>query len=116
MRNTLFLLLALMAATGCRSRVVQVTLVNASQQPVSTIVVDYPGATFGVNVLEPGKSFQYKIKPLETGALKIQFADAQGHTHTYSGPALHKNDEGAIEVRLTQDSATAHSSGWASHR
>lgn len=102
----IFLVLPLlMAATGCGSHVVQITLTNASQQPVRTIVVDYPGATFGVNVLEPGKSFQYKIKPLETGPLKIQFTDAQGAIHSYSGTVLKKNDAGEIDVKLTQETA-----------
>lgn len=104
----LLFLLALLACTaGCRSRVVQVTLVNASQQPLSTIVVDYPRATFGVNQLDPGKSYRYAIKPLDTGPLKIQFADTDGHSHTYTGPVVHKNDEGAITVKLTQDAVTA---------
>ncbi|HEX7285721.1 MAG TPA: hypothetical protein VF532_06030 [Candidatus Angelobacter sp.] len=97
----------LAAALGCRSRVVRVELVNTSPQPLYTIVVDYPGATFGVNQLAPGKTYQYTIKPQETGALKIQFADAGGQTHSFSGPALHPNDEGSIRVALTQASASA---------
>jgi hypothetical protein len=108
MRTLRFLALfsAVAAVAGCRSRVVQITLVNASQQPLSTIVVDYPSATFGVNELDQGKTYHYPIKLQGTGPLKIQYADAAGHNHTYSGPTLHKNDEGAITVRLTQDSAT----------
>ena len=94
-------LLLAIAALGCRSRVIQVTLINTSTQPITTIVVDYPGATFGVNQLAAGKSFRYRIKPQETGPLKIQFTDAAGHDHTSTGPALHKNDEGALTVRLT---------------
>jgi hypothetical protein len=86
--------------------VVQVTLINTSQQPISTIIVDYPQATFGVNTLVPGKTFLYSIKPVETGALKIQFSNALGVKHMSLGPMLHKGDEGAIQVKLTQDSAT----------
>lgn len=98
-------LLTLATVVGCRSRVVEVTLVNTSQLPLSIIVVDYPGATFGVNQLAPSATYHYAIKPQNTGALKIQFTDAQGQNHTYTGPELHKNDEGGITVRLTQDSA-----------
>lgn len=105
----LLLLVVFASAVGCRSRVVQVTLVNASPQPLSTIVVDYPRATFGVNQLDPGKSYRYAIKPLDTGPLKIQFADADGHSHTYTGPAVHKNDEGVVTIKLTQDAGTAES-------
>jgi hypothetical protein len=95
------------AILGCRSRVVRVELTNTSPQPLYTIVVDYPGATFGVNQLAPGKSYQYSIKPQETGALKIQFTDAAGAAHSYSGPTLHVNDEGSVRVALTQASASA---------
>ncbi len=98
-------LLVLLVSAGCRSRVVQVNLINTSQQTISTIIVDYPNATFGVNTLAPGKSFLYSIKPLETGALKIQFTNAQGVKHTSYGPMLHKGDEGSIQVKLTQDFA-----------
>lgn len=102
----LFVLLLMCAAlAGCRSRVIQVTLINSSAQPVSIIVVDYPGATFGVNQLAPNATYRYAIKPQNTGSLKIQFTDAQGQSHTYTGPELHKNDEGGITVRLTQDKA-----------
>jgi hypothetical protein len=94
------------AFLGCRSHVIQVTLVNVSDQPVSTIIVDYPGATFGVNQLAPGKTFLYRIKPLETGPLKVQYTDAQGTIHQYLGLSLHKNNEGAIDVKLSQQSAT----------
>jgi hypothetical protein len=97
----------LAAALGCRSRVVRVELVNTSPQPLYTIVVDYPGATFGVNQLAPGKTYKYTIKPQETGALKVQFTDAAGASHSYSGPVLHNNDEGNIRVALTQASASA---------
>ena len=106
LRSTvLFLIVA--AVVSCRSRVVEVNLINTSSQPVSLVVIDYPGATFGVNTLNAGATYRYAIKPQGTGPLKVQFADAEGHSHNYTGPALHKNDEGAVTVKLTQDGATA---------
>ncbi len=96
-----------LGTTGCRSHVVNVNLINVSQQPVTTIVVDYPGATFGKNELNPGKTYLYPVKPLETGPLKIQFADANGKMHTALGPELHKNDDGLVEVRFDQEKAVA---------
>lgn len=104
-----FLFAALTLLVGCRSRVVNVKLINTSQKPLSIIVVDYPTATFGVDKLEPGATYQYPIKLLGTGPLNIQFTDADGHNHTYTGPALHKNDEGSVTVQLTQNSASAQS-------
>src|SRR5215467_8823929 len=88
---------AVFCAAGCRSHVIRITVVNSSSQPVSTIIVDYPDATFGVNALAPGKIFPYVIKPMGTGPLKVQFTNAQGLSHTVNGPTLHKGDEGAIK-------------------
>ncbi|HST78138.1 MAG TPA: hypothetical protein VLN58_06595 [Verrucomicrobiae bacterium] len=105
----ILLFVALIVLVGCRSRVVQVKLINTSPKPISIIVVDYPTATFGVDKLEPGTTYQYPIKLLGTGPLNIQFTDADGHNHTYTGPALHKNDEGSVTVQLTQNSASAQS-------
>jgi hypothetical protein len=96
---------AVLCAAGCRSHVIRITLVNSSSETVSTIIVDYPDATFGVNSLPPGKSFPYVIKPVGTGPLKVQFTNAQGLSHTVNGPTLHKGDEGAIQIKLSQDSA-----------
>lgn len=98
----------LLSAAGCRSHVIKVTVVNSSSQPVSTIIVDYPDASFGVNSLAPGKTFPYVIKPMGTGPLKVQFTDAQGVGHTVNGPMLHKGDERAIQIELWQESVAFH--------
>src|SRR6185437_15153077 len=100
-------LLALAVLGGCRSRVVNVKLINTSSQPLSVIIVDYPTATFGVNKLDPGATYQYPIKVLGNGPLKIQFTDANGHIHSYTGPSVQKNDEGTVTLKLTQNSVTA---------
>ena len=105
----ILLFVALIVLVGCRSRVVQVKLINTSPKPISIIVVDYPTATFGVDKLAPGATYQYPIKLLGTGPLNIQFTDADGHNHTYTGPTLHKNDEGSVTVQLTQNAASAQS-------
>src|SRR5215467_13627223 len=91
-----FILLAVAAMSGCRSRVVRVTVINSSKQPISNIVVDYPGATFGIASLDPGKTFAYSIKPVETGPLKVQFTDGKGSIHLNSLGQLRKDDEGTI--------------------
>lgn len=101
-----FLLWIALAGCGLQSRMIQVTVTNTSSERISTVVVDYPEATFGINSLEPGKSFEYKIKPTGTGALKIEFHNAHGVDRVSPGPVIHKNDEGSIEIKLTQDGAT----------
>jgi hypothetical protein len=102
-------LLVVFLAAGCKSRVIRVSIVNNSQDQIKNVIIDYPGATFGVAALAPQKSFQYSIKPQDTGALKIQFANARGINHVYPGPIVHKEDEGSIEIKLTQDAALSDS-------
>ena len=102
------LLLIWFEANGCiRSHVIQVSVTNTSNEKIANIVIDYPDATFGINSLDPGKSFQYKIKPTGTGAIKIEFLNSRAVDHVSAGPTVHKNDEGSIEIKLTQDSATS---------
>ncbi|HEX4606516.1 MAG TPA: hypothetical protein VH724_21130 [Candidatus Angelobacter sp.] len=97
----------LLLLAGCRSHVVKINLINTSTEPVKTIIVDYPTATFGKDALAPGATFSYAIKPLETGMFKVQFTDAKGSIHSLTGPMLHKNDDGSIDVKLDQSGAQA---------
>src|SRR5215470_14711246 len=102
------LLFICLIASGCmHSHVIQVTVTNSSSQRVSNIAIDYPEATFGINSLEPGKSFEYKIKPTANGALKIAFRNAHGMSREAAGPVVNKNDEGSIDIKLTQDSVVS---------
>src|SRR5215469_6718039 len=88
------LLFICLIASGCmHSHVIQVTVTNSSREKVSNIAIDYPEATFGINSLEPGKSFQYKIKPTANGTLKIEFLNAQGAHRVTKGPEVHKGHE-----------------------
>ncbi len=104
----LVLLFVALGLIACRSKVIQVTLMNDSAQPVSTIIVDYPGGIFGDNSLAPGKTYVYKIKLVESGPLKLEFTDAQGARHqNVVLPLLHKGQEGSIEIHLTQQASTA---------
>ena len=45
----------LVAATlsGCRAHVVKISVTNSSSEPIKTIIVDYPSATFGKDTLAP---------------------------------------------------------------
>lgn len=101
-------LLLMFAAGGClRSQMIDVTVTNTSNDKLSNVTIDYPEASFGINLLPPGKSFHYKLKPTDTGALKIAFSDAKGHDHNSVGPVVHKGDEGSIEIKLSQEAATS---------
>jgi hypothetical protein len=100
-------LLAVALLAGCRSHMATIRLSNSSAEPISTIIVDYPSATFGKDKLAPHETFSSSVKVTDTGALKVQFTDAKGVHHSYTGPVLHPNAGNDIEIRLTQESATA---------
>ncbi len=100
-----FGLLLFVFLTGCRAHMVTIRLVNTSAGTLSTIIVDYPSATFGKDKLAPGETFSSPVKLTDMGPLKVQFTDAKGTSHTVTGPVVHRNDEGLIEVRLDQNGA-----------
>jgi hypothetical protein len=92
---------------GCASSyMIPVTVTNTSTEKLSTIVVTYPEASFGINTLESGKSFHYKIKPTASGALKVEFFNSRGVDRVSPGPVLQQSNKGSIEIQLTQDGAT----------
>jgi hypothetical protein len=90
---------------GCRAHMVTIKLVNTSAGPLSTIIVDYPSATFGKDKLASGEAFSSPVKITDSGPLKVQFTDAEGVIHRYTGLTLHPNEEGLIEIRLDQNNA-----------
>jgi hypothetical protein len=98
------LLLAAILA-GCRAHMISIRLVNTSAEPISTIITDYPSATFGKDRLAPGETFSSTVKITDSGQIKLQFTDAKGVIHRYSGLKLYPNQEGSIEIRLDQNSA-----------
>jgi hypothetical protein len=86
-------------------------LVNTSAEPLSTIIVDYPTATFGKDKLAPNETFSSPVKITDSGPLKVQFTDARGSIHTYTGLILHANQEDSIEIKLDQNNAIVTETG-----
>jgi hypothetical protein len=107
------LLVILLAMAGCRSHMVTISLVNTSKEAVSTVIVDYPSATFGKDRLAPSETFSSPVKLTDTGPIKVQFTDAKGATHNYTGPVVLPNAEGTVEIKLDQSGAkiTSHLAG-----
>jgi len=104
------LLIVLAGLAGCRARMVTFKLINTSGKPISTIIVDYPSATFGKDKLAPGETFTSPVKLTDDGALKVHFTDANGSNHTYTGPMLHRNEGGSIVISFEQTTATVDTS------
>ena len=98
-------LVFVIAMASCRAHVVKISLTNTSGQPIKTIIVDYPNATFGKDTLAPGESYFSLIKPVDRGPIKVMFTDAQGGIHAYKSISLQQGDDGSVNIKLTQNSA-----------
>src|SRR6476646_3413631 len=92
------------AVAGCRAHVVKISLTNISAEPIKTIIVDYPSATFGKDTLAPGETYFSLVKPVDKGPIKVRFTDAQGSNHAYESISLQQGDDGSVDIRLTQAS------------
>lgn len=108
---TLFLAFISYSIAGCRSPYVTATITNQSSGPISLIEVDYPSASFGTGSLAPGEQFHYRFKILGSGAVKIQFTDAAGKSHTASGPELKEKEEGSLDIHIGENAQVS----WGLH-
>jgi hypothetical protein len=98
-------LVFMIAMAGCHAHVVKISVTNSSSEPIKTIIVDYPSATFGKDILAPRETYFSLIKPVDKGPIKVRFTDAQGATHTYKSISLEQGDDGSVDIKLTQTSA-----------
>jgi hypothetical protein len=98
-------LVFMVAMAGCRAHVVKISLTNTSTEPIKTIIVDYPTATFGTDTLAPRETYFSLVKPIDKGPIKVRFTDVQGVSHTYESISLEQGDDGSVNIKLTQTSA-----------
>jgi hypothetical protein len=103
-RQGLLLVLLLLVCAGCRSRFVDVTIVNQGPT-VHVVEFDYPSASFGANMLTTGASYHYRFKVQGPGLLSLQFEDASGHTRTAQGPKVELGDQGSLLVKIGEGGA-----------
>lgn len=98
-------LVFVIALAGCRAHVVKIILTNASPEPIKTIIVDYPTATFGKDTLAPHETYFSLVKPVDKGPITVRFTDAQGGSHIYKSISLQQGDDGSVDIKLAQTSA-----------
>jgi hypothetical protein len=92
---------------GCRSRNVDVTIVN--QGPTMHVMeFDYPNASFGANQLASGAKYTYRFQIQGSGPLSLQYEDASGKNHTSEGPKVDRGDQGSLLVNIDPEGAV----GW----
>jgi len=90
-----FLLLA-----GCHSAFVDAMIVNRTPNTLHVIQVDYPSASFGLQTLDPGGSYHYRLKVLGDGPTKITYTDASNMEQHSAGPMLREGDDGALSIDI----------------
>jgi len=103
-RLTLLPVLLLLACAGCKSRFVDVTILNQGPT-VHVMEFDYPSASFGANVLTSGAIYHYRFKVQGPGLLSLQYEDASGHTRTAQGPKVELGDQGSLLVKIDDGGA-----------
>ena len=108
-------LLALIAATGCRSYHVSINVENRTGAAIQLLEVDYPSASFGADSLAPGANLVYRIQVRGAAPVKVQYTAAGGVQKQISGPALSEGDEGQLQIVLLPD-GKAEFSPQISHR
>ena len=97
--------LGLLALTGCHSAFIQADVHNGTGQDISLLEVDYPSASFGTESLPAGADYNYRLKVLGNGPLKVSWTDAAHHDHNATGPSVSEGQEGRLTVTLTAQSA-----------
>jgi len=103
--------ITLLSVAGCKSRFISATIENDTSQPLRMVEVDYPGASFGVSVLAPHASYNYRFKALGTGPVTLSYIEDAGATHTASGPVVNDAQGGLLRVTISEHGAVS----WNTH-
>ena len=89
-----------LAASGCKSALIDATVSNHRSTPVALIEVDYPSASFGIQSLAPGQDYHYRFHIIGNGPATVLWN--QGHDQKKSlGPVLREGDSGTMNVTFT---------------
>jgi len=91
---------------GCASSDVSVHVKNVGTVPLEKIEVTYPGGSFGIAKLEPGKSFHYTLKPTGAGTMDVSWPQKDGKPLKNAGPKLDKDFSGTVLFEIAPDRFT----------
>ena len=96
----LLALASLVLAVGCRSKLVEVRVVNSGTTELHNIEVDYPSASFGISDLAPGATYIYRIQLQDAGRMKVEFSDSKQQPHSGKGPYAKEGQQGTLTLTL----------------
>ena len=97
----------LLAASACHSYHIDATIENRTGASVRLLEVDYPSASFGVDSLAAGVSFQYRFQVRGDGPLKLSYLATGGKQVQITGPALTERQQGQVRIVLLPDAKAA---------
>jgi hypothetical protein len=87
------------ALAGCRTPIVDATIVNRGPE-IHLLEFDYPYASFGADSLAPGGRYRYEFAIQGSGPLTFQFSDVRGHSHVSKGPQVAKGQQGTLTLTV----------------
>jgi hypothetical protein len=87
-------------AMGCRSKLVEVRVVNSGATELHNIEIDYPSASFGISSLAAGATYVYRIRLQDANAMKVEFSDSKEQPHSGKGPYVKQGQEGTLTLTL----------------
>jgi len=92
---------ALLGMAACRSHQIDAVVENRTGARIELLEVDYPSASFGINVLDAGADYRYRLKVVGTGSVKVQYTESAGQKlRQLTGPSLYEHQEGRLEIVL----------------
>lgn len=89
-----------MLMVGCRSKLVEVRVVNSGTTDLHNIEVDYPSASFGMSNLAAGATYTYRIQLQDAGRMKVEFSDNKELPHSGKGPYVKEGQQGTLTLTL----------------
>lgn len=102
---------------ACRSPRIDVTVENRTGAAIELLEVDYPSASFGADRLPAGADYRYRFQVRGSGPIRLQYTDpVSRQLRQASGPELHEQQAGTIEIILLPSGRTEfHSASTSSH-
>ena len=100
------LFLPIFVAASCQSYIVHVTVVNHTGGVVNQLEVDYPSASFGVDTLQPGAVYHYRLQLQDSGPIKVQYTEGEKQQYKSTGPTVHEKQQGNLEITLNANGKT----------
>jgi hypothetical protein len=92
-----------LAVCGCHSYHIETTVENRTGGAIHLLEVDYPSASFGVDILAAGADYHYRIQLRGSGSIKVQYTAGefrQSQLTQIEGPTVVERQEGRLVIVL----------------